>query len=103
GYGSAGIGWALGRLGGSDAADPGTRRQWRDLAGRAVGTAARLLDAPEPVPAGWCHGAAGLGLAALDRYARDGRTGDLDLARAAADRAVAAGPGPSVTPCHGDA
>lgn len=101
GYGSAGCGWALGRLAASDAGDERQRATWRDLAGRAFDAVRWVRASPPdrwPAPrvhrpelaTGWCHGSAGTGLAAADLYLTRGDPAYLELARACASDAAGA-------------
>ncbi|NNB98182.1 type 2 lantipeptide synthetase LanM [Corallococcus exiguus] len=113
-HGTAGIGWALARLGLSAAGTAADRRRWRSLSERAfdfvdglyrpdVGNwmDLRRPDATDQLTT-WCHGSTGIGLAAADLFARTGlpRYGDVfQRARAAA---VREGFGWTHTLCHGD-
>lgn len=112
-YGSAGVGWALARLAGSAAGTRSSRKRWRALADRAFGfTESLSRSAPDTWPdpgtgrpelrAGWCHGHAGVGLAAADLYARGGGSRYRDIARRAATSVARHGPGWGRTLCHGD-
>ncbi|MBV9822455.1 MAG: type 2 lantipeptide synthetase LanM family protein [Actinobacteria bacterium] len=106
-HGTTGIGWALARL----AEVTGDRQQaataqgafnyeevlydsdrgaWRDLRGE------------DQTAAAWCHGAAGIGLAAMDLLRRTGDPRWRDVVRRAATAAWEQGTGWNHTCCHGD-
>lgn len=108
-HGATGIGWALARLGqaagrtdflaAADAAfafeeslwSPADRH-WRDLRWESGADAA------------WCHGAVGIGLAAVDLLDRGvgGATDHADVARRAAEASLRDGLGNNHTICHGE-
>ena len=106
-HGATGIGWALARLAEvtGDRTHAATahaafayeeslydagRRGWRDLREEGQITAA------------WCHGAVGIGLAALDLLRRGGDPRWRDVVRRAAASAWERGIGWNHTCCHGD-
>ncbi len=108
-HGATGIGWALARL----ALVTGDS-EWRALADEAFAFEDSLYDATDggwkyaarrdqpALPAQWCHGSVGIGLAALDLHRRTGAEAHLDRARRAAAHTQATGFGRGHTPCHGD-
>jgi type 2 lantibiotic biosynthesis protein LanM len=106
-HGVTGIGWALARLAAvtGDPAHADTaraafayeetlyddeQRGWRDL--REDGH----------IGAGWCHGAGGIGIAALDLWRHTGEPGWTDVIQRAAASGWARGTGWNHTLCHGD-
>ncbi|RKH94999.1 type 2 lantipeptide synthetase LanM [Corallococcus sp. AB038B] len=113
-HGTAGIGWALARLGLSAAGTAADRRRWRSLAERAfdfvdglyrpdVGnwTDLRRPDATDQLTT-WCHGSTGIGMAAADLFVRTGMPRYGDLFQRARAAAVREGFGWTHTLCHGD-
>jgi lantibiotic modifying enzyme len=105
-HGVTGIGWTLARLAGvtGDPAHADTARAafayeetlydderhgWRDL--REDGH----------IGAGWCHGAGGIGVAALDLWRRTGEPGWAEVIRRAAASGWDRGTGWNHTLCHG--
>ncbi|WP_242112126.1 type 2 lanthipeptide synthetase LanM family protein [Luteimonas aquatica] len=111
-HGAYGIGWALARLADSDAGDDAARERWSALAGAAFAFQDSLFDASAHnwrdfrmqdtvnFPT-WCNGGVGIGLAAVDLYARDGDARHRRDLR----RAVTASRGQwgfTHTLCHGD-
>ncbi len=110
-HGSTGIGWALARLSiasgraefmaAADAAFAFEQTLWRPDTQSWLD--ARGLEGPE-VATGWCHGAAGIGLASLDLLGRscDGTTDHSSVVRRAAAACWSQGMGRSHSLCHGD-
>ncbi|WP_031369976.1 type 2 lanthipeptide synthetase LanM family protein [Lysobacter antibioticus] len=113
-HGASGIGWALTRIGLSEAGDADERARWLALAERAFAfedslyddAAGSWLDARVPDERqflhAWCHGSVGIGLAASDLYARTGASRHLRTLRRAAAAAGRDGWGLGHTLCHGD-
>jgi lantibiotic modifying enzyme len=113
-HGATGIGWALTRLGLSEAGGTAERRRWLALGDRAFDFEESLyrpefgnwIDVRKPesrdFPNTWCHGSVGIGLAACDLYARTGGERHLDTLRRAVQAARRGGWGYSHTLCHGD-
>lgn len=110
-HGAMGIGWALARLALAEAGNEADNARWRALASSTFAFQNSLFDASignwrERVAGDgnihtWCGGSVGIGLAAIDLYARSGDAGYLRDMR----RAVAASDdqwGYSQTLCHGD-
>lgn len=105
-HGATGIGWALARLA-SATGDPAFAR----CATAAFDYEETLYD-PERcgwrdirsdvVPAAWCHGAVGIGIAAADLLHRGDRRPWRDVLRRAAAACWEAGMGWNHTLCHGD-
>jgi type 2 lantibiotic biosynthesis protein LanM len=113
-HGATGTGWALTRLGLSDAGDAVDRHRWLDLAERAFDFEESLFLAEEgnwtdvrkpesrDFADTWCHGSVGIGFAAADLYERTHHPRHLDTLRRAVDAAARGGWGHSHTLCHGD-
>jgi lantibiotic modifying enzyme len=112
-HGATGIGWALARLGLSNAGTSTDRPRWLDVAERAFAFQNSLYRAEEANWAdirfseiafhtSWCNGSAGIGLAAGDIYARTGELSYLEMLRRAWPATVNKGFGWSHTLCHGD-
>jgi type 2 lantibiotic biosynthesis protein LanM len=113
-HGATGTGWALTRLGLSDAGDADDRHRWLDLAERAfdfeeslfLSDAGNWTDVRKPESRDfadtWCHGSVGIGFAAADLYERTHHPRHLDTLRRAVRAAAAGGWGHSHTLCHGD-
>jgi lantibiotic modifying enzyme len=106
-HGATGIGWALARLAEvtgqpahtrtaldafayEETLYDATQRGWRDLRGENV------------IAAAWCHGAGGIGLAALDLLRRTGDSRWPEVIRRAAASCWERGTGWNHTCCHGD-
>lgn len=113
-HGTAGIAWALARLGLSAAGTAADRRRWRSLSERAFDfvdglyrpeldnwTDLRRPEATDQLTT-WCHGSTGIGLAAADLFARTGAARYGDLFQRARAAAVREGFGWTHTLCHGD-
>ncbi|MEU6743991.1 type 2 lanthipeptide synthetase LanM family protein [Streptosporangium sandarakinum] len=111
-HGATGIAWALARL--ADAATAGAA-DFRALADRAFLYEESLYDPAEKgwrdlremddlrvTSSAWCHGAAGIGLVAADRLAREGDPRWADVLRRAAASSWSKGIGWNHTLCHGD-
>ncbi|MEV4418060.1 type 2 lanthipeptide synthetase LanM family protein [Catellatospora sp. NPDC049609] len=107
-HGSAGIGWALARL-----ALATGNAQWTTLAGRALRHTESTYDATQQAwidmrevgsraPTMWCHGSAGIGLAAADLHRRDPQSQYLDIFGRAHAHTQKLPPGRSHAICHGD-
>ena len=113
-HGATGTGWALTRLGLSDAGDADDRHRWLNLAERAFDfeeslfdmKAGNWIDVRKPDSGDfantWCHGSVGIGLAACDLYDRTRHPRHLDTLRRAVRAAADGGWGHSHTLCHGD-
>jgi len=113
-HGSTGIGWALARLGLSQAGTPTDRKRWRLLADCAFDFEESLYDLdgqnwidvrkPESRDFAntWCHGSVGIGLAACDLYTRTGHARHLSVVQRAVRAVLKGGWGYSHTLCHGD-
>ncbi|HEY4092117.1 MAG TPA: type 2 lanthipeptide synthetase LanM family protein [Luteibacter sp.] len=113
-HGATGTGWALTRLGLSDAGDATDRHRWLDLAERAfdfeeslfLSDAGNWTDVRKPESRDfadtWCHGSVGIGFAAADLYERTHHPRHLDTLRRAVRAAASGGWGHSHTLCHGD-
>lgn len=113
-HGATGSGWALTRLGLSEAGSGSDRRRWLGLAERAFdfeeslydAKAGNWIDVRKPDSGDfantWCHGSVGIGLAACDLYERTGHPRHLDTLRRAVRAAAEGGWGHSHTLCHGD-
>ncbi|TCV95971.1 type 2 lantibiotic biosynthesis protein LanM [Luteibacter rhizovicinus] len=113
-HGATGTGWALVRLGLSQAGSEDDRQRWLALAERAFDFEESLYDAearnwidvrkPESRDFAntWCHGSVGIGLAACDLYARTGHARHLSTLQRAVNAAIQGGWGYSHTLCHGD-
>ncbi len=113
-HGATGIGWTLMRLALSDAGTAAERAGWRELAERAFAYQEWLyrpeegnwfdarIGSEEDFFTSWCHGSAGIGLAALDLHRRTGEGRWLEVAGRAARASAAEGFGWSHTLCHGD-
>jgi type 2 lantibiotic biosynthesis protein LanM len=113
-HGATGMGWALHRLALSDAGTAAERRRWQELADRALAFEDSLwnpearnwhdarLGTEVEFGTAWCHGSAGIGLAAVDLYHRTGDRAHLRSARRAVAATLAEGFGWSHTLCHGD-
>jgi len=113
-HGSTGIGWALARLGLSQAGTPTDKERWLLLADFAFDFEESLYDPdgqnwidvrkPESRDFAntWCHGSVGIGLVACDLYSRTGHARHLSTLRRAVRAALKGGWGYSHTLCHGD-
>lgn len=113
-HGSTGIGWALTRLGLSQAGSAVDRQHWLSLADRAFDfeeslydtQAKNWIDVRKPLSRDfantWCHGSVGIGLAACDLYSRTGQARHLSTLQRAVRAALKGGWGYSHTLCHGD-
>ncbi|MGW4522112.1 type 2 lanthipeptide synthetase LanM family protein [Amycolatopsis sp. NPDC004378] len=113
-HGATGIGWTLMRLALSDAGTTAERTTWRELAEKAFAYQEWLyrpeegnwfdarIGSEEDFFTSWCHGSAGIGLAALDLHRRTGEPRWLEMAGRAARASAAEGFGWSHTLCHGD-
>ncbi|CAM3116071.1 type 2 lantipeptide synthetase LanM [Corallococcus sp. ZKHCc1 1396] len=113
-HGTAGIGWALARLGLSAAGSAADRRRWRALSERAFDFVEGLYrpefgnwsDVRRPEArdqlTSWCHGSTGIGLAAADLCARTGEARYQQLFQRARSAGLREGLGWTHTLCHGD-
>lgn len=105
-HGATGIGWALHRLAVATgrprfAAVAGAARAYEESLFDPVEGSWRDLRNTGVIAAAWCHGAVGIGLAALDTAAGPDRV-DRELLRRAADATWAYGLGWGHSLCHGD-
>jgi type 2 lantibiotic biosynthesis protein LanM len=96
-HGRTGTAWGLYRLALSGAGDAEERARWRESADLGLRSAALAA----PADAGWCRGAAGIGLAACDLYARTGDPRQLDTVRRMVEFVATQGPGRGRSLCHG--
>lgn len=112
-HGASGVGWALRRLG-----DVASNQEFVQLSEEAFRFEQRLFtpaigwldlrnddpDAPMEArfAAAWCHGAVGIGLAAIDLDPRLELPGTAEMIHTATAHALAQGVGWNHTLCHGD-
>lgn len=113
-HGATGAGWALTRLGLSEAGDADDRHRWLSLAERAFDfeeslwddEAGNWIDVRKPESRdfadSWCHGSVGIGFAACDLHERTGHPRHLHTLDRAVRAAAAGAWGHSHTLCHGD-
>lgn len=113
-HGATGTGWALTRLGLSDAGSDDDRHRWLALGELAFDfeeslyhePSANWLDVRKPESRdfadSWCHGSVGIGFAACDLYERTLHPRHLHTLRRAVAAAARGGWGHSHTLCHGD-
>lgn len=109
-HGTSGMAWALGKL-----AQASGETRFAELAQAALAFEDALFDAEEQnwldlrmlegakTAAAWCHGAVGIGLAALDRSPTLADPADRDRVRRAAAATQRLGLGWNHSLCHGDA